>query len=116
VNAVIANYLATWNATGEDRRQLLDAHWDVQATYTDPLAEVRGHQELSTLIDSVQEQFPDFVFSPHGEPEGHHRQYRFQWGLGPDGAQPAVVGFDVVVVDDAGKIVDVRGFLDVVPQ
>ena len=32
-----------------------------------------------------------------------------QWGLGPDGAEPVVVGFDVAVASDAGQLVSVLG-------
>lgn len=32
------------------------------------------------------------------------------------GAEPPVVGFDVVVTDDDGRIAQVHGFLDVVPD
>lgn len=44
------------------------------------------------------------------------RQLRFQWGLGPAGEEPVVIGFDVVVLDDDRRIQDVRGFLDQVPS
>ena len=40
---------------------------------------------------------------------------RFTWGLGPADAEPLVVGFDVVVLDDEGRIDTVLGFLDKVP-
>ena len=46
---------------------------------------------------------------------GPHRQVRFRWGLGPHDAEPLIIGFDVVIVDDDGRIADVRGFLDKVP-
>ncbi|RAE73263.1 nuclear transport factor 2 family protein, partial [Burkholderia multivorans] len=42
-------------------------------------------------------------------------QVRFRWGLGPEGAEPVIIGFDVIIVDDHGRIEDVRGFLDRVP-
>ncbi|WP_134321682.1 nuclear transport factor 2 family protein [Cumulibacter soli] len=108
-------YLASWNATGDARTQLIAQHFAPGVTYTDPMAEVAGHDGLDALIGAVQEQFPGFVFSPVGEADAHHRQLRFNWGLGPAGEEPVVVGFDVVVVDEDGRIRDVRGFLDKVP-
>lgn len=116
-HAALAAYLATWNATDTgELRSLLEAHWSPEATYTDPLAEVAGHDGVAALVGAVQAQFPGFVFTAVGQPDAHHRQVRFQWGLGPQGADPVVVGSDVVVLDAAGRVADVRGFLDVVPQ
>ncbi|WP_031464522.1 nuclear transport factor 2 family protein [Sciscionella sediminilitoris] len=115
MQTVVENYLATWNATGAERTRLLAEHWSPEAGYTDPLAEARGHGDIGAVIEQVQQQFPDFVFSPVGTVDAHHRQMRFQWGLGPRGAEPVVIGFDVLVLDDQDRIADVRGFLDKVP-
>jgi len=56
------------------------------------------------------------VFTLVGPVDTHHRQARFTWGLGPEGAEPLVLGFDVAVADEADKIVSVLGFLDKVPS
>lgn len=109
-------YLDTWNTADEaQRRRLLDQHWSPDVTYVDPLAEVVGRDGVSAVIAGVHEHFPDTVFSVLGQVDGHHDQLRFQWGLGPAGADPVVIGFDVVVLDQQGRIADVRGFLDLVP-
>jgi len=47
--------------------------------------------------------------------DAHHRQARFTWGLGPQGAEPLVIGFDVAVTAGNGQIVSVLGSLDKVP-
>ncbi|WP_155069239.1 nuclear transport factor 2 family protein [Streptomyces taklimakanensis] len=112
---VVRQYLATWNATGDERATLLSAHWSPDVTYTDPMAEVSGHEGISSIVDGVQAQFPGSVFTRVGEADAHHRQVRFRWGLGPEGAEPLVIGFDVLVLDESGRIQDVRGFLDKVP-
>jgi hypothetical protein len=36
--------------------------------------------------------------------------------VGPEGAEPPMVGFDVAVTGDDGKLVTVLGFLDKVPS
>ena len=115
MNAIVDAYLATWNAAPAEREQLLAAHFSPDVSYVDPLAEVAGHAGMHALIDGVQNQFPGFVFTPVGDADGHHDRLRFQWGLGPAGAEPVVVGFDVVVLDEAGRVRDVHGFLDRVP-
>lgn len=112
---IVEQYLATWNATGDERDALIAEHWSPEAAYTDPMAEVVGHQAVAALVDGVQAQFPGFVFTRIGEVDAHHRQLRFRWGLGPEGAEPLVIGFDVLVTDESGRIHDVRGFLDKVP-
>jgi hypothetical protein len=50
------------------------------------------------------------------ETDDDARQARFGWGLGPAGVEPIVVGFDVVVTADDGRIATVLGFLDRVPS
>lgn len=116
MNDIATRYLATWNATDAgERRALIEAHWSRSVTYVDPLADATGHDALASLIEGVHGQFPGFVFTPVGTAEGHQRHARFQWGLGPEGSEPVVVGSDVVVLDDEGRIASVFGFLDKVP-
>ncbi|MDE9366894.1 nuclear transport factor 2 family protein [Luteipulveratus sp. YIM 133132] len=116
MNDLVTSYLSTWNEQDADARaKLLADHWADNASYTDPLAEAAGRDAISATIGAVHEQFPGFVFTPVGDADGHHRQTRFQWGLGPEGAEPVVVGFDVVVTNDQGRIETVLGFLDRVP-
>lgn len=113
---LIDRYLACWNETDADaRRALIDQHWTESATYVDPMAAATGREEVSAVIDTVHQQFPDFVFSPVGDVDAHHNQARFRWGLGPAGAEPVIIGFDVVVTDPDGRIEKVLGFLDKVP-
>ena len=109
-------YLACWNETDPAaRRALIEQLWADDATYTDPVADVRGHEEIDATIEAVQQQFPGFVFTPGTAVDAHHNRARFTWGLGPDGAEPLVEGFDVLVLDDHGQIAAVHGFLDRVP-
>ena len=113
---LLTNYLACWNETDADaRRSLVETHWSAEATYVDPMADVRGTDAVVALIGAVQEQFAGFVFSPVGAVAPHHGLARFRWGLGPAGAEPAVVGFDVVRTGADGRIESVAGFLDRVP-
>lgn len=116
MNDVIARYLACWNETDPAaRRSLIDEVWATDAVYTDPLAQARGHAEIDATIGAVQQQFPGLMFTLAGPVDAHHRQTRFTWGLGPEGGEPLVIGFDVAVTDDDDKIRTVLGFLDKVP-
>ncbi|MER6937293.1 nuclear transport factor 2 family protein [Nocardioides sp. NPDC127514] len=116
MNDIVTRYLDTWNATDESvLTKLLAEHWSDYCVYVDPLADVQGREAVGATIQAVRAQFPGFVFTPVGTVDAHHQQARFQWGLGPAGAEPVVIGFDVVVVDADQRIRDVRGFLDKVP-
>jgi hypothetical protein len=113
---VIERYLACWNETdAEKRRALIAEHWSERPRYTDPLVDVGGRAALDATIGAVQAQFPGFVFTAVGQPDSHHRQARFSWGLGPAGVEPVVIGSDVAVLDEDGRFDVVLGFLDKVP-
>ncbi|CAA9232163.1 MAG: Putative isomerase [uncultured Blastococcus sp.] len=109
-------YLAAWNETDAAARRatLADLFTD-DVRYTDPLAAVEGRAALDATIGAVQQQFPGFVFRLAGPVDAHHDQLRFTWELGPAGQEAPVAGFDVAVVDGAGRITRVLGFLDRVP-
>ena len=113
---IIERYIECWNqADPELRRALVDSVWAADASYTDPLADVRGREAIDAVIAAAQQQFPGLVFTLGGPVDANHQQARFTWHLGPAGGEPVVIGFDVVVLDDAGHIASVHGFLDKVP-
>ena len=116
MHEVIERYIACWNQTDPGlRRKLIDETWAADASYTDPLGEAIGREAIDATIAAVQEQFPGFSFTLLGSVDSHHHQARFTWGMGPDGVEPMVVGFDVAVAGDDGRLATVLGFLDKVP-
>ncbi|MEP7021206.1 MAG: nuclear transport factor 2 family protein [Pseudonocardiales bacterium] len=116
MNDLIERYLASWNETEPAaRRKLIDDLWAEDGSYIDPMAAAHGRDEIEATIAAVQAQFPGFVFTAAGPVDAHHCQARFTWGLGPDGAEPVVVGFDVAVADEDRRLTSVLGFLDKVP-
>jgi len=109
-------YIDTWNQTDPDARRTAVAQlYAGDASYTDPLAAAEGHDAIAAMIGAVQDQFPGFTFRLAGPVDGHHNQARFGWELGPAGAEAPIIGFDVAVIDDSGRIATVLGFLDKVP-
>ncbi|MEU2670471.1 nuclear transport factor 2 family protein [Streptomyces sp. NPDC007164] len=113
----VQRYFAAWNAaTDEELAKAVAAAFTEDATYTDPLADVRGHEELTAAVDGAHQQFPGFEFRLSGTPDGHHDIVRFGWELvsTADGSAP-VAGFDVITLADDGRITSVSGFLDRVP-
>ncbi|GAA2246202.1 MULTISPECIES: nuclear transport factor 2 family protein [Kitasatospora] len=112
---VAERYIAVWNETDQAaRRKLIDELWAEDGGYTDPLVDVRGRDAIDATIGAAQAQFPGLVFTL-GPVDAHHHLARFTWDLGPAGAEALVVGFDVVTVDEDGRISAVLGFLDKVP-
>jgi SnoaL-like domain len=113
---LIERYIACWNEGDPDkRRTLIGEVWAEDASYTDPLAEARGREQIDAVIAGAQAQFPGFTFTLAGPVDARHRQARFTWGLGPAGAEPVVEGFDVAVAGPDGRLATVLGFLDKVP-
>ncbi|MEV7130233.1 nuclear transport factor 2 family protein [Streptomyces sp. NPDC093260] len=113
----VARYLEAWNASGpEALEKAVAAAWTPDGSYTDPLAEVAGHEQIAALITAAQGQFPGFAFRLSGAVDGHHDTARFSWELvsAADGTAP-VAGFDVITLDGEGRIKSVLGFLDRVP-
>lgn len=114
-------YIAAFNETDPARRLGRVAElFTPDAGYTDPLAEVTGHDGIAGFIGAAQRQLAGFEFRLHGPVDAHHTQARFRWVAGPaealDGPGDApVVGFDVVVTGADGRIERVHGFLDAVP-
>jgi hypothetical protein len=112
---LIEKYIAAWNETNPAaRRRLIDEVWTADGTYTDPLADVAGRDQIDAVIAAVQGQFGGLEFSLAGPVDAHHDLARFTWNLGPGDGEPLVVGFDVAVIQD-GRLAKVHGFLDRVP-
>ena len=110
-------YIDAWNETDAGaRRTAVDKLYTDDARYIDPLAVAQGREAIASMIGAAQEQFAGFSFRLVGPVDGHHNQARFGWELGPAGGQAPIVGFDVVVTDDDGRISTVLGFLDKVPS
>lgn len=114
--ALVRRYLAAWNATDPAaRREAIAAAFTPDARYVDPMADVRGHDGVDALIAGAQAQFAGLTFSPGEVLDAHHDVVRFTWHLGPAGAEPVVIGFDVAEVADDGRLERLHGFLDRVP-
>jgi len=116
--SAVARYFEAWNADDQETlTKAVAAAWAADGGYTDPLADVSGHEGIAGLIAAVHEQFPGFVFRPTGAVDGHHDTARFSWELvnESDGSAP-VAGSDVLTLDGEGRIRQVFGFLDRVPD
>lgn len=116
--ALAERYLAAWNEQDTGLRVKAIAElWAEDGGYTDPLADVTGHDQITAVIAGAQAMFPGHLFSLAGPVDGHGHQARFTWHLTPVGAaEPTAIGFDVAVLTDDGRLSHVYGFLDKVPS
>jgi hypothetical protein len=114
---LVERYLAAWNEPdGERRAKAVAELWTEDGGYTDPLADVTGHEGVAAVIAGAREMFPGFVFSLGGPVDAHHDIVRFTWHLAPEAAaEPVAIGSDVAVVAADGRLRHVYGFLDKVP-
>ena len=114
---LIERYIEGWNETDALRRRvLIEEVYAEHAVYTDPMVQARGWEAIDATIAAVQSMFPGHVFRLAGPVDAHHDMARFHWHLAAPGAdEPLVIGFDVAQLDD-GRIRQVLGFLDKVPQ
>ncbi|WP_443079171.1 nuclear transport factor 2 family protein [Streptomyces sp. NBC_01498] len=113
----VERYFAAWNAaTPGEVAKAVAAAFTEDGTFTDPLADVAGHDGIVAAITGAHQQFPGFKFTLTGTPDGHHNLVRFTWDLvsTADGSSPAA-GFDVITLAEDGRISGVAGFLDRVP-
>ena len=116
-NDLIERYIATWNEQDADaRRKLIDEIWAEDASYIDPLVVAEGRDAIDATIAGVQQQFPGYGLRLAGPVDAHHNLARFTWELASDGAEAIVVGFDVAVLTEDGRLANVHGFLDKVPS
>ncbi|MEU3270463.1 nuclear transport factor 2 family protein [Saccharomonospora sp. NPDC006951] len=119
-DTIAQRYIEVWNSTdAASRRELIEALFTPDATYTDPLGRAEGWDAIDALVGGAQEQFAGLRFhlaQPDSPVDGHHDIARFRWHLAPDAtAEPVVIGFDVIVTADDHRISNVHGFLDKVP-
>lgn len=115
------NYLAAWNeADALKRQELLARVWDAEGTYRDPIMQGQGISQIAQLIEGAQKQFAGMRLERTGKAEQVGNCVRFSWHLVPtgeasDSRQPVMGGTDFCVLDDAGYLQSVTGFIDFMP-
>lgn len=114
---IVDRYIQSWNETDSLRRRvLIEELYTEHAVYTDPMIQAKGWEAIDATIAAVQAMFPNHTFRLGGPVDAHHDMARFHWHLDPrDGSEPLVIGFDVAALEQ-GRIHQVFGFLDKVPQ
>lgn len=118
VERQIERYIELWNeGDAAVRARAIAEVFADGATFTDPLADVSGHDGIDAVISGAQGQFAGLVFRLLDPVDANHHIARFTWELVPAaGGESVVVGSDVAVFAEDGRIRSIYGFLDKVPQ
>ena len=110
---MVERYLAAWNEKdAERRRELVDALWTEDGSYTDPLADATGGPRStgSSARSSSSSLASCSRSAGRSTRTTTRRGSPGTWARA--GAEPVVVGFDVAVLNGGGQIRSVYGFLD----
>ena len=109
----IGDYGRAWlEPDPAERRRLLERCWAPGAVYCDPLAHVTGADALADHIGATQDALGGGRVEVTAEATRHHDSAHFPWAItAPDGST-VMTGFDVVQLDDQGRITRLTGFFD----
>ena len=114
--ACLVSYFAAWNSQSIDdiRRYVSDA-FGSNTRYFDPHRVATGVEEFSTCLAEFRDERPDAEIAWTSGVDSHHNLHRYTWEV-RIANQAIVTGYDVVEVDDAGKIVAVFSFFGSLPE
>ena len=119
-NRLIDRYVAMWNETDPERRQELIAElWSEDCLHSNKRAEWRGHAAMMERVTGSYEKSirgGGYRFEAMGNTEGYRNVVRFNWYMRPaDGGPIAAKGFDLLVLEDDGRIAADYQFIDPMP-
>ena len=118
INTAIANYIAAWNETNEDKRRgVIASVWTESGSYLDAHRDSTGHEAIDAMIAAVQQRFPGYRFRLTSGIDMHHGRVRFSWQAGgtPD-APLFFAGTDFATIAPDGRLAAVTGFTDAMPH
>jgi hypothetical protein len=97
------------------RRAAIDELYTEDCELYVPPGRFVGRTALDKFAGDLRATHPNFVYTPHGEPQALHNAGRLAWGSGLRGETPDYTGLDVIIVRD-GKIATLYVFLDSMPS
>ncbi|MCH8622461.1 hypothetical protein [Undibacterium sp. TS12] len=114
--ACLVSYFAAWNShsIGEIQQNVSDA-FGTNTRYFDPHRVAIGVEEFSACLAEFRAQRPDAEIVWTSGVDSHHNLHRYSWEV-CIANRAIVAGYDVVEVDEAGKIVTVFSFFGSLPD
>ena len=102
--------MAVWNTTdAEEKRALVEAAMEHNVHFVDPNHNIIGRQAFLDMVAQIQAEFPGATYARVSDLDAQNHFYRYHWAIHLNG-ELVMSGFDVVELNDAGKIVKVIGF------
>ena len=118
---LVERYVALWNeADAAERRRMIAELWSEECVHANKRTEWRGHvQMMDRVTDSYERSIRDggYRFEAAGNAEGYRNVVRFNWHMRPaSGGKVAAQGFQLLVLDDGGRIAADYQFIDRTPE
>lgn len=108
--------MAIWNSTDSaEQRRLTETAMEHNVHFVDPNHNIIGHDAFLKMVDQVQSEIPGAVYSRASEVDVQNNHCRYHWAIHMNG-ELIMPGFDVTEVNDAGKIVKVIGFFQLLER
>ncbi len=111
LTATVRGYFDCWNAADHEARSAaIEQTWALDATSTDPVANVSGHDAIAAMMAATLDAYPGHRFAQIGDINSHHDMVRWAWEMVDANGQRVIDGIDVASVDDEGRLVTLTGF------
>ena len=112
----LATMLSIWTTTdAAEKRRLAEAALEHNVHFVDPKHNIMGRDAFLKMVDEVQSGIPGAVYSRASEIDAQNNHCRYHWAIHMNG-ELIMPGFDVTEVNDAGKIVKVIGFFQLLER
>ena len=116
IQSAVEKYFAMWNEHDPvARRAVIGELWTEDATSTDPMSSVRGHDGIDAMVAGIQTTMPPHRFELAGEIAAHSDRVLYYWQMIGDDSGVMVAGLDAVRVADDGRFADLAGFFGPTP-
>jgi hypothetical protein len=110
LNDLVDRYVAVWNEPDpQARRQRVAELWTPDGSHYTQTREFHGHPALEERVAEAYGQFVAggaYRFSNRNNAVGHHDAVKFNWGMvSTANGDTVAIGFDVLLLDEQGRIV-----------
>ncbi len=107
---------AAWNEPESDRvRGHLEQALAADVRFVDPSIDLTGIDAFEANVHEVHKRLPGATYSVTSGIDSQHGFHRYHWAIHQDG-KLLLPGFDVVEVDDEGRVKQVIGFFGPMPE
>ncbi len=106
----LTKMMAIWNSSDADEiKRLADEALEHNVHFADPTHNIIGRDLFVEMVHRTHKRIPGATYARASRIEIQNNFCRYHWKIDLEGKR-LVDGFDVVEVNDAGKIVKVLGF------